>query len=161
MTLLWHMFTMSLPHMFFTAAWVLDLCWAIRVVSSTCVSSSCSSAYKKWNCSKNRLSQFEQFHFLCWAVENSEKVLSNCVSSYCNLSSWYAPDNNAFIKKKKINDIQRNVIQLCIIFCLSWENFNFRQKICTVIIFLTKLSTFINFSHWKNGHSFIFVFDWI
>jgi hypothetical protein len=26
---------------------------------------------------------------------------------------------------------------------------------------LTKLSTFINFSHWKNGHSFIFVFDWI
>jgi hypothetical protein len=22
---------------------------------------------------------------------------------------------------------------------------------------LTKLSTFINFSHWKNGHSFIFV----
>ncbi len=63
--------------------------------------SSCSSALKKWNCSNNRLSWFEQFHFLCRAVDFFKKVSSNHVSSYHNSSSWYAPSSSGQLKKDK------------------------------------------------------------
>jgi len=95
------------PHMYFYCC----ICFCIHVfsathvyhtclphISSNCNLTSCDStcgnlsshfsALRNKNWSKNRLVWFEQFHFLCWAVAISKKVLTNCDSSYPNLSIW-------------------------------------------------------------------------
>ncbi len=55
------------------------------------MSSSHLSACKRIYCSNNRLSQFEQFGFLCRAVDFFKKVSRNCVLSYRNSSSRTSP----------------------------------------------------------------------
>jgi hypothetical protein len=110
-----HMFMtslFSLRHMFFTATHVHDFtaahvfyycmcswlmsssCLSSTRVLSSCMSSSCLSARKKFNCPNNWWSRFEQFCFLCRAVDFFKKVLSNHMSSYHNSSSWYAPNSS-------------------------------------------------------------------
>jgi hypothetical protein len=100
-----------LPHMFFhcrMCSWLmLSSCVLHTLVWSSHVSSSCLSARKKNNCLNNRLSRFEQFRFLCWAVDFFKKVLHNRVSSYCNLST--------FKKFQHLLDVIKNIFIFCIL----------------------------------------------
>jgi hypothetical protein len=107
MTLLLHMIMTLLPHIpaahvFLLLHMFLHTCFFCHTclphISSNCNLTSCDStccnlsghfsALRNKNWSKNRLVWFEQFHFLCWAVAISKKVLTNCDSSYPNLSIW-------------------------------------------------------------------------
>ncbi len=76
-----------IPHM--SSSWNLSSCNLSR-----CVLSSWPSHSKNKSCSKNKLSWFEQFHFLCRAVDFFKKVSSKCLSSYRNSKSWPFPHKN-------------------------------------------------------------------
>jgi hypothetical protein len=117
MTSLLHVFFL-LPHVILT--YVEQLC----VMSSTRVLSSCSSARKKWNCSKNRLSRFEQFHFLCRAVDFVKKVSRKRVSSNRISSRWSWPERmrlRILVDKQKLN---KKTLNLKIIYKNSCTSFN-------------------------------------